>query len=95
MYSSTNRLIMWEDYKGEIPAENGALFQVNPETTETFILTRGMNPTEEQKQMIQDAKNRPIRFTTDCPKSSPAQLARFRRYGMVRNQQRAERAEAK
>ena len=90
VFSSTNRLIMWEDYPGKIPEGDGVIFHVNPETTETFVLKRDMTPTEEQKKMIQEVKGKPITFGDDCPKSSPEQLARFRKYGQMRNQQRAE-----
>lgn len=90
IYSSTNRLIMWEDYPGEIPQTEGVVYRVNPETTETFVLTHEMQPTVEQKKMIQAVKKRPITFGVDCPKSSPEQLARFRKFGQMRNRQRVE-----
>ena len=90
VYSSTNRLIMWEDYSGEIPQGEGVVYRVNPETTETFVLTHEMRPTVEQKKMVQEVKNRPVTFGADCPKSSPEQLARFRKFGQMRNRQRAE-----
>ncbi|MBR5679503.1 MAG: hypothetical protein IKX19_02535 [Clostridia bacterium] len=90
IYSSTNRLIIWEDYSGEIPEGDGVIYRVNPETTEMFVLTHEMEPTVEQKKMVQAVKSRPITFASDCPKSSPEQLARFRRFGEMRNHHRAE-----
>ena len=90
IYSSTNRLILWEDYPGEIPQEEGVVYRVNPETTETFVLTHEMRPTTEQKKMVQAVKTKPITFGVDCPKSSPEQLARFRKFGQMRNRQRSE-----
>lgn len=89
VYSSTNRLILWEDYPGEIPPGEGVVYRVNPETTELFVLTHEMQPTEEQKKMVQEAKARPVTFGADCPKSTPEQLARFRKFGQMRNRQRA------
>ena len=94
VFSSTNQLIMWEDYDGEIPDGDGVIVHLNPETTETFVLRHGMGPTEEQKRMVQAAKGRPVHFTEDCPKSSPAQLERFRKFGLKRNQQRNFRTQA-
>jgi len=90
VYSSTNRLVMWEDYPGEIPAGDGVTFRVNPETTETFVLTHDMKPTEAQKRMIESVRSRPVSFSEDCPKSSPERLARFRKFGLMRNQRRAD-----
>ena len=94
VFSSTNQLIMWEDYDGDIPDGDGVIVRVNPETTETFVLRHGMGPTEEQKRMVQAVKGRPVHFTEDCPKSSPAQLERFRKFGSMRNQQRNNRIHA-
>ena len=88
IYSSTNRLIMWEDYPGEIPQGEGVVYRVNPETTETFVLTHDMEPSAAQKKLVQEIKKRPIIFEADCPKSSPEQLARFRKFGQMRNRQR-------
>lgn len=94
VYSSTNRLIMWEDYPGEVPEGDGVTVRINPETTETFVLTRAMKPTEEQKRMVQAAKDRPVTFSADCPRSTPEQLQRFRRFGAMRKRGRMKRAHA-
>ena len=58
VFSSTNRLLMWEDYPEKIPEGNGV--SVVPETTETFVLKRDMTPTKEQKKMIQDVKRKSV-----------------------------------
>lgn len=95
IYSSTNRLIVWEDFRGEIPQDEEPSFHFDPETTETFTLNHSMEPTEAQKQMIQKVKEHPIVFSEDCPKSTPKQLERFRRYGIHRNQQKLTRTQIK
>ena len=41
-------------------------------------------PSEEQKQMVRDAANRPIVYEGDCPKSSPERLQRFKKFGEKR-----------
>ena len=84
IYNSRNHLIMWEDYNGVIPQGEGVIFRINPETTEVYTLTRDMTPTERQKKMIQEAGKNPVRFTEDCPKSTPEQLKRFRRFGKAK-----------
>lgn len=38
-------------------------------------------PSEEQKRMIQEASKMPIVYESDCPKSSPDRLSRFRAFG--------------
>ena len=85
VYSETNQLIMWEDYTGEVPREDGLVFFINPETTETFTLKHDMKPTEEQRRMVLKAKQTPISYSEDCPKSSPERLERFRQFGKMRN----------
>ncbi len=94
VFSSTNQLIMWEDYDGVVPDGDGVIVHINPETMETFVLRHGMGPTEEQKRMVQAVKGRPVHFSEDCPKSSPAQLQRFRRFGMIRNRDRRSKIQA-
>ena len=84
IYNSRNRLSMWEDYNGVIPQGEGIIFRINPETTEVFTLTPDMIPTERQKKMIREAQKKPVNFTEDCPKSTPEQLERFRRFGKAK-----------
>ena len=95
VYSSTNQLIIWEDFPGIIPQEEELSIQFDPETTETFTLTRDMQPTEAQKKMIQKVKTQPVLFSEDCPKSTPMQLERFRKFGIHRMQQKLDRARIK
>jgi uncharacterized protein (DUF4415 family) len=43
----------------------------------TIIVRDGQKPTKEQIKEIRAAARGPIRYTPDCPKSSPAALAEF------------------
>lgn len=81
IYSSTNKLIMWEDYDGLIPVGTGITVNINPNTMEAFTLTKDMQPDEAQRRMIRDAQSRPVVYTTDSPRSTPEQLKRFRANG--------------
>lgn len=90
LYNSRNRLVMWEDYEGEVPQGEGVIFRINPETTETFTLKHNMQPSEEQREMIQRAQRLPRVFSEDCPAPSQERLERFREYGRIRNEYRAE-----
>ena len=78
IYSSKNRLILWEDYAGEIPDN------LPVEDTERFVLTAEMKPTAEQKKMIQTSKNMRQTFSNDCPRSTPERIARFRPFPYAR-----------
>lgn len=90
VYSSADKLIIWEDYTGLIPVGNGITVNINPETMEAFTLTREMKPSESQKEMIKKAKSRPVVFTADSPKSSPEQLERFKTNGKAKIMRMAE-----
>lgn len=84
IFSSTDRLIMWEDYDGLVPIGDGVTVNINPATMEAFTLTRDMKPTTDQKKMIQNVRNLKITFSEDCPRSSDSQLQRFRNNGRLR-----------
>ena len=53
------------------------------------ILTSNTSPSDEQIRMAREASEKPIVYSSDCPKSSPERLQRFRNYGFKRNLKRA------
>jgi len=75
VYSSRNQLIWWEDYDGPVPEET---------KEEHFILTIQMEPSPEQKRMIQKVKTTPVVITTDCPVISGETLAGMKRFSSGR-----------
>lgn len=78
VFSSTNRLIIWEDYKGLVPLNGGITININPETMDGLTLTQDMKPTDEQKEMIQKVSLMPVKPSEDCPKLSTKHLKRLR-----------------
>ncbi|MBR5970886.1 MAG: hypothetical protein IK016_11170 [Lachnospiraceae bacterium] len=74
VYSRSGRLIRLEHF--------------DPETMERFDLTPDVHLTDEQREMLRVVDLRPVVYTADCPKSTPEQLQRMRRYGAIRNQKR-------
>ena len=84
IYSSKNRLILWEDYAGETPDDLAS------EETESFVLTVEMMPTDEQKKMIQTAKNMPQVYSYDCPALTPERTAKFKPFAYARPRSGAE-----
>lgn len=63
------------------------LLEFNPETMDMFVLNSNCL-TEEQIAMIHKASEMTVVYDDDCPKSTPEQLERFRRYGIERNKEK-------
>ena len=47
--------------------------------TVTYILRKGQQLTDEEREEISNLKNRPIVFDNDCPELTDEQLKQFRR----------------
>ena len=60
---------------------------------ESVVLTPDMKPTKEQAEMARAAASQPVKYSADCPKSSPERLKRFREYGSRRNELRQSNAQ--
>lgn len=74
VYSSTGKLVRRLDF--------------DPETMEMFVLKPNTSLTEDQLVMLKKAMEMPVVYDSDCPKSTPEQLERFRQYGIARNKRR-------
>jgi len=49
----------------------------------------GQKPTDEQLRQIREIAKKPIRYTEDCPKSTPEALAEFAALARARRQRKA------